>query len=206
MLGFIKKDLLIVKGNLKTFLLIFVFYAFLAYTGDVDITFILPFLSVMVMMSSFSYDAYNKWDSYALSIPKGRENIVKAKYLVTLILITITSLLVLFLFIFLSYIKKEPLDLDMVFSTFIGNIIGTVLVECVMYPIIFKWGIEKARIAIFALVIIFVVTLGFLISKVDTINLNLVFNYLFKYWYIFTILILLMSLALSIHIYRKKEF
>ena len=142
MLGFIKKDLLIVKRTLKTFLVIFIFYAILAYTGDLDLSFLLPFLSVLVMMSSFSYDAFNKWDSYALTLPKGRDNVVKAKYIVTLILILITSLLVILLYSIISFIKKEPIDINMILSNFVGNIIGTILVECVMYPIIFKWGIE----------------------------------------------------------------
>ncbi len=206
MLGFIKKDLLIVKRTLKTFLVIFIFYAILAYTGDLDLSFLLPFLSVLVMMSSFSYDAFNKWDSYALTLPKGRDNVVKAKYIVTLILILITSLLVILLYSIISFIKKEPIDINMILSNFVGNIIGTILVECVMYPIIFKWGIEKARIAILGIVAIFVVGLGLLISKIDKTTLNILFDYIFKFWYIFIAIIFIISLLISIKIYSQKEY
>ena len=77
MLGLIKKDLLMIKSNIKTLFIILVVYGVMAYQGQMDLSFILPFMSVMIMISTFSYDAYNKWDAYASCLPNGRQNSVR---------------------------------------------------------------------------------------------------------------------------------
>ena len=68
MLGLIKKDLFMMKSNIKTLLIILVVYGVMAYQEQMDLSFILPFMSVMIMISTFSYDAYNNWDAYVLSL------------------------------------------------------------------------------------------------------------------------------------------
>ena len=44
MIGFIKKDLFMIKANLKTFLITFVLYLILAIQGSFDITFVIPLI------------------------------------------------------------------------------------------------------------------------------------------------------------------
>ena len=92
MLGFIKKDLLLIKGNLKSLIFVILIYFLLMATGDFDISFIPPFLSTMIMLSTFSYDNYNNFDAYGITLPNGRRNIVLAKYLSTIILVIITTI------------------------------------------------------------------------------------------------------------------
>ncbi len=86
MKGLIIKDLLIVKSNLKIILVLLFVYGLMSFQGSMDLTFILPFISIVIMISTFSYDTYNNWDAYVISLPDGRKNSVKAKYLVTIIL------------------------------------------------------------------------------------------------------------------------
>ncbi|MDE5540007.1 MAG: ABC-2 transporter permease, partial [Bacilli bacterium] len=90
MLGLIKKDLFMIKSNLKILVILFVVYGLMAYQGEMSLSFVLPFMSVMIMISTFSYDTYNKWDAYSITLPNGRKNSVRAKYLATLLLIIIT--------------------------------------------------------------------------------------------------------------------
>ena len=47
MIGFIKKDLFMIKANLKTFLITFVLYLILAIQGSFDITFVIPLIGIM---------------------------------------------------------------------------------------------------------------------------------------------------------------
>jgi len=84
MWGFIKKDILMMKGNFKLLAILFIIYGVMAMEGEMDLSFLLPFMSVMIMISTFAYDQYNHWDSYLCSLPNGRKNSVKAKYLATL--------------------------------------------------------------------------------------------------------------------------
>ena len=69
MLGLIKKDLLIIKGNIKVAILFVIVFAFMASDGNDVLYFVPVFLSTMLFMSTFSYDDYNKWDAYACTFP-----------------------------------------------------------------------------------------------------------------------------------------
>ena len=74
MIGFIKKDLAMIKSNFKLMGILLFFYVVMGLLGEMDISFILPFMSVMIMISTFSYDNYNKWDAYSVTLPNGRKN------------------------------------------------------------------------------------------------------------------------------------
>ena len=110
MLGFIKKDLLMIKSNIKILVILLLIYVVMSFQGEMDLSFLLPFMSVMIMMSTFSYDYYNKWDAYAISLPNGRKNSVKAKYLATIILIIITTIIITILSFTISNIVVSTLS------------------------------------------------------------------------------------------------
>ena len=209
MLGFIKKDLLMLKGNLKTFILLLIFYVLLAYLGEFDISFLPPFFSVMMMLSTFSYDNYNNFDAYAISFPNGKRNIILSKYLATLILTFGTTILVLILAILISYLKGNISNLGETSLTMLVEFLATVIILSIMYPIIFKFGIEKARLVIFILVFGLGILGGFLLKFVNFDFLNSL-SFLANYWFItiliITILVLIISYILSRKIYLKKEF
>lgn len=106
MLGLIKKDLLLIKANLKSMIIIFVIYIMLAFQGTFDVTFIIPIIGIMLFISTFSYDDFNNWNSYAVTLPNGRKNVVRAKYIVSIILMIILAVVAFFIGIGISYIKQ----------------------------------------------------------------------------------------------------
>ena len=91
MIGFIKKDLFMIKSNFKLLGILIIAYTLMGFVGEIDISFILPFMSVMIMISTFSYDNYNNWDAYSISFPDGRKNSVKSKYVATVLMIVLLS-------------------------------------------------------------------------------------------------------------------
>ena len=210
MLGLIKKDLLMIKSNLKILVILFFVYGFMAYQGEMSLSFVLPFMSVMIMISTFSYDTYNQWDAYAITLPNGRKNSVRAKYLVTILLIIITTIIITILSVIISYIKTKGVDYENVFSTILGAAFATTLLQSFMYPSIYKFGVEKARIGIL-MVIFGMIILGGIITKF--INFEPIFLELDKlgnYWMIILpmimIVILYLSYKISECIYKKKEY
>ena len=79
-----------------------------------------------------------------------------------------------------------------------------------MYPLIFKYGIEKGRIGLFALTFAIVGIIG-LLSRVIKIDIpNNIISFLDNYWFIVIpivlIIILLISYKISKKIYLKKDF
>ncbi len=210
MLGFIKKDINMVKSNFKLIGVLLIVYAFLAFTNKMDISFILPFISVMIMISSFSYDSFNNWDAYMVTLPNGRKNGVLAKYLTTFLLIFIISLITLTISLIISYTKNTEINYLQIFTSLLGTIIGTLLVVSFMYPLIYKLGIEKARISIF-LIIFGLAFLGSLL--INHINISHITNALTKLGnllvpitIIITLLLLYISYIISLKIIRKKEY
>ena len=209
MKGLIEKDFLLIKSNVKLIVLMLFVFSIMAIQGQFDISFVVPFIVIMIFMSTFSYDEYNKWDAYAITIPNGRKNIVKSKYIASLILIVV-SIIITFLLNYIIGLVNSNLDLDKFISTLSGTAFATILVLSIMYPFIFKFGIEKGRIGMFVITFVIVGIVG-LFSKYVKIdfpnNLITIFN---NFWFIFLPIILLVMLLISYNvskkIYMKKEF
>lgn len=209
MIGLIKKDLLMIKSNLKLVGIIFVVFFIMALQGEVDISFVPALISVMLFMSTFSYDEYNKWDAYAITLPNGRKNVVKSKYIATLILIVSAIIITIILNLLVGMINHQ-LDYEEVFSTMLGCCFGIMLIQAIVYPFIFKYGIEKGRIGLFVGTFGVVAIIGLLSKVVDITIPSMLISFLDQYWFliipIVLIIILCVSYKISEQIYFKKEF
>ena len=210
MIGLIKKDLAMIKGNFKFLAIFIILYFILGLMGKMDISFILPFMSVIIMISTFSYDNYNKWDAYVITLPNGRKNSIKSKYVATILLVLILTIVTVLLSFIITYCRYHILDYEEILSLTTGSIFGTLLVLSFMYPIIYKFGVEKARIVICSLVFGIVILGSFIIKYIDLTGIIKMLNLMQDYWIIvillFSILLVYASYRLSLKIYLKKEF
>ena len=210
MLGFIKKDLAMIKSNFKLLGVLLIIYTIMGLMGKMDISFILPFISVMIMISTFSYDNYNKWDIYSISLPNGRKNSVKSKYVTTILMILIISIITIILSFIISYSNNKTINYEQILITMLGTIFGTLLVLTFMYPIIYKFGIEKARIVMFLIVFGLVIIGVFLLKYLDLSfiykTISFLENYLVIILIITTIIMVYISYKISEKIFMKKEF
>ena len=210
MIGFMKKDFLMIKSNFPLIGILLVIYTGLGFLGKMDISFLLPFLSVMIMISTFSYDHYNKWDVYSITLPNGRINNVRSKYLTTILMILFVSVFMLLLSFFLSYINTNPINYEQILETMFGTIFATFMILSIMYPIIYKFGLEKARIGIFLFVVGFVILVNFLWQSFDLssfLRFSEAFtNVIALLLPVILFLMILISYKISIKIFLKKEF
>ena len=209
MVGLIKKDLLMIKSNLKMVLIMLVVFFIMALQGEFDISFVPPFIVVMLFMSTFSYDEFNKWDAYSVTLPNGRKNVVKSKYVASLILTIVTIILTIILNSLVGLINNN-LEFDKFISTIMGCVFGVILIQSIMYPFIFKYGMEKGRIGLFVISFAIVGIIG-LLSSVLKINIPTnVVTFFDNYWFVIipliSIVLLLISYKISEKIYLKKEF
>jgi len=209
MYGLIKKDLMMIKQNFKILMLVFLVFLGMSIMNESDMTFILPFMAVMVSISTFSYDNYNKWDAYAVTLPNGRKNVVRAKYISTLIFVFL-SFIISMLSLFVMNKCGINIDLGLSISELIGCLIGILFIMIVMFPIMYKFGVEKGRIALF--IISFGIT-GLAVLLSQNIQINIPSNVIdfFKNYYkvlipIITCLFLFLSYKFSERFYAKKEF
>ncbi len=210
MLGLIKKDLLMIKSNFKVLVILLFVYGMMAINGEIDLSFLLSIMSVMIVISTFSYDTYNKWDAYTVTLPEGRKNSVRAKYLVTILLTGLTTILVTLLSIIISYSLAGKIDFEMLLATMLGSVFSASLIQSFMYPVIYKYGVEKARIGIFVVVFIITIIGGILFKNLDislfSQTINFLNNYLEIILPVIMIVMVYLSYRISLRLYMKKEF
>lgn len=210
MLGLIKKDFLLIKANLKSMAIIFIVYLMLAFQGILDATFIVPLIGIMLFISTFSYDDFNNWNSYAVTLPDGRRNVIRAKYIASIILTVILGVVALAIGAGISYTKTNSINVDEIMSSLMETMLSSVIIISLLYPIVFKFGATNGRIILFA-VVFGIAGIGALIAQfVDmTFIINMINgldNYLLIAIPVISIILLSISYAISNKIYKNKEF
>ena len=209
MLGLVKKDLLMIKGNMRQVILFLVVFLILAFQENNIIVIVPVFVSMIVFITTFSYDEYNKWDAYAISLPVSRKNIVKAKYVASIILWAI-ALLVTVVITGIMGLFEQNINYFEMFGMILGCVFSIVLLEAIMFPLIFKFGVEKGRIGLFVGVFAIAGLLGFIFTGIDLENATGFIEIFNKYYYILiplaAVILLVISYFVSKKIYLKKEF
>lgn len=215
MLGLIKKDLLIIKNNLKLIGILLIIFFLMTLQDKFDITLALPFIVMIYLfvialfISTFNYDDFNKWNAYAVTLPNGRKNVVKSKYITSIILV-ISTLMVILPLNYLITLINDGLEFSKIASLILGMTTGIIFVEAVMLPIIFKYGTEKGRIGLFALSISITGIITIVSKKIDLNISNNIIEFFNAYRFIIVpvilIVVLFLSYKISERIYLKKEF
>ena len=210
MLGLIKKDFLLIKANSKQMVIIFIVYLMLAFQGTFDATFIVPLIGIMLFISTFSYDDFNNWNSYAVTLPDGRRNVVRAKYIASIILTVILGAVALAISAGISYTKTNNINVDEIMSSLMETMLSSVIIISLLYPIVFKFGATNGRIILFA-VVFGIAGIGALISQfVDMTYIINMINGLDSYSLIaipiISAILLGISYLISNKIYQNKEF
>ena len=207
MLGLLKKDLLMIKGNLKTMSIVVIVFLLMS---EGQYLFLPAFLSVVLMMSTFSYDEYNQTNAYLSALPNGKVNAVKAKYFATL-LVSFISFIIFFFITTLISLKNGKVNWIDNISIITGCLIGICLLISILYPFIYKFGVEKSRIGIF-LAVFGITGLGAVLLKngfslqIPENILSFLKNYQYALIPMFTFICFMISYQISKHIYLKKEF
>ncbi len=207
MKGLLLKDLFALRKQGKIVLLLVLFYLFYSILSknvsmlSAMITMLCAFLPITTM----SYDEMCKWDRYALSMPISRKTVVYSKYLfgVLLILACILTLTPISAFI-VNYTGEMNTWSAFRMILAMGGIAAVFL--ALIMPLLFKFGVEKARLLMFLLIFI-PVAAGYGITKLgikmpDKNILDLL-TYLSP---LFVLVIVCISIAISVKIYTRKEF
>ncbi len=210
MMGLINKDLFMLKNNYKTLIVTFLIYITYSFMFDMNMSFLFPFMIFMLCLSTFSYDDLNNWDSFAITLPKGRTNVVKAKFIITIVLLIIANLIGFGMELIVTTAKHNPINIENTLSTTFGILVALSLMASILYPIIFKFGNEKGRIAMI-IVGLSIGGLALLFTKYIKIDIPLdliqiVEKFLPFICLILSTIFLSISYVISKKIYSKREF
>ena len=217
MSGLLIKDILIMRKTLKSYLLFWLFYLLLAILGLFNISFIIAFIQVMVMMlpiGIFSYDEVSKWDRYALTFPLGRRALVGGRYLFTIVIVLGAALFGLLSCVVLSILDGSQILVENIL-TVLGSLSVGILIADVLLPLCYKLGPERARPFLYALVCIPVLLLFAayrlgLLDQMDFVGLNSLSDQavlgLFALLLLVTLAGLGVSYLISCRVMEGKEF
>lgn len=137
------KDCYTLTKQAKTFLLIIAVFAFIPGFALATMAVI---YAAMLPMTALAYDERAKWDSLAAMMPYSARNIVLGKYLIGYIAVVLISVLVLAAQTVMAAVKGVAIDPGMPASVLMSACFSTILLA-VNLPIMFRFGVEKGRIA-----------------------------------------------------------
>lgn len=145
MKGLIYKDSMIIKNQMKYFVLLTVFYVLVIGKRDLSAMFSLMsvFLICFVIMiiNTFSYDDMFKWNSFAAALPVKRSQIVLSKYLLVLMLSTMLAAVS----IILMYLFGAGLSIAEILLYTVAAVEAIMVYVSIFIPCIYKMGVQKAR-------------------------------------------------------------
>lgn len=205
MIGLIIKDVLNLRKHTKAYLIILIFYFAIGIANE-DFSMVssmIALIAAMMPITAMSYDERSKWDRYALTMPLSRGSIVVSKYLLGLIfLITAFIITMLFNLLFSKIQLTENILTNLI--TFSAGII----IMSVIFPILFKFGIEKGRILMMLVlfaptgIILLLTKFGFEIPIADEETIKPLLYFL----PVIATALYVISYSISLFIYKKKEF
>lgn len=204
MSGLVYKDLINLKQQWRSYLLILVFWGGLSVMQKNPYFFggmFAVYLSI-VMLTACGYDEQSGWDKYALTMPLSRSRIVLSKYMLGLLMDVLGFVTTAIFFAAARTLFQEMIIGQCIFQTI------SLCMLAILLPITFKFGVEKARTSI-AVVMLAPVLIGYLTVQSGVWHPEFDFEQLVRMAYfgpVAGLCLLAGSAALSVRIYRGKEF
>lgn len=165
-------------------------------------------MTSMMVITSMSYDEYAKWDKYALTMPILKKDIVLSKYLLLILSTVAGAALSTILALIMSAVMKLLSLKEILLASGAVSLVMLFLFG-ILIPVLYKYGIEKARMLMFAvfgvpilLVTLFVkLMLKLNVPKPSQEQIEML-CYAFP---VIVLIVLFLSYNISIKIFNKKE-
>ena len=207
--GLIQKDLYSLRGSLKSILLITIVFGviFIPQAGGVSLIAVMVFMMSSLVISTISMDDFVKWDKYALTLPLSRKDIVKSKYELLLLLSITGAVIGLVVTTAYNLVVNQASVEDMLMMGIMMVAISITLLGIVM-PVIYKFGVEKARILMMACIFLPIVLILGLVYAADNFGNGLpeVSNLLIiAITLVISAVVFLLSYFVSLRIYSKTD-
>lgn len=200
MKGLFKKDLLLLKSQIKYIVMIVVICLIMAYanSGFAYISSYLTFMGTGLVFNSFSYDMYHNEMTYLFALPISKKEYCIEKYIYAFT-ITFISWLIAFLITSATHINLETVivQLAMLFSGFIYI--------SITIPVVIRYGREKATIIVLMLVLLLFLAVASGATSVGMLMSNFSGFILIGIYAFIVLVALILSYRSTISILNDKE-
>ena len=157
MSGLIWKDALVMRKNIKFYVIFLLAYFGLAILDIFALTFVISFSTVIIMVmpiSCFSFDEAAKWDRFCRSFPLEPRTIVGARYLFILLILLVLAAFSSLCAVLLDLFHLGDTTLIENVAAMLGSLGAGLFIVDVMLPLCYKLGPERARPYLFAVIFI----------------------------------------------------
>lgn len=213
MKGLLVKDFKLMKVQRNFFFLLIAIFIAYAIVYD-DVTFMIGFVTFgmsMFTLSTISYDEFDNGSAFLFTLPISRKSYAEEKYVLALLLSLGSWIITVLLAIILT---KSPTSETLVPAAII--FLAMLILQAVMIPLQIKFGGEKGRIALIAVVSLLALVCIGIGKLLEMLGVD-IFTALDHLPSVSTgvlliiaaavvAVILLISMQISISIMNKKEF
>lgn len=154
-----------------------------------------------------AYEEKEKWEQYAATLPYTKAQMVSSKYIVSLCLGAVTIFLIIIMqFVYMAFHNTYNIDkLSSLLSVFVPLVL---LFVALLLPFIYKFGVNKGRIAYFIVIgisfgAIAILSSGQMIGLLDKVSMNGMSVSIIVI--AVSLAVYALSWALSIHFYKNRE-
>lgn len=213
MLGLIFKDIYEIKKQIRIYAMIMLVYVFFSVMSNnlSFLSFIALFANLGIVFSALAYDEKCNWEKYCRVLPVSYQNMILVRYIEIAVINTALFVILLPVSIFMKDTNDNFL---MVVSIMAATLSAGMIIMAILLPIIYKLGVEKARIIMFVIVFIPVIIIT-LFAKLNVnfssklLNSQLA-DFIIKHLYIvcpvIALIMLCISFLISIAVVGKKEY
>ena len=213
MMGLLIKDLYCLKQNGKSLMFILLIWGLVFLPRD-DGGLILISLCMMVsamhIFTLASYDKQARWDTYALSMPLTRANMVQENYIMSLLLLVMSAVVSTFVVATAWLIRTGGMEPDFIPSIAATLAVGagiSLFYTALSLPLSMWLGVEKARYIPSVLFALIFFTAVIMVRRGSHIGLRA--DHLIAFGLgalILSVALFIISYFICLFIYGKKEF
>jgi ABC-type transport system involved in multi-copper enzyme maturation permease subunit len=209
MLHLIKKDFLIQKKSILFSLFIMIFFSFtLTPMGSGGLTVSILTICYMLVYGAGNQEDKNNSDRMLASLPIRKETIVLSKYISVYVFAAFAFLVNVIIRLAAEALQIPNFSFPVTIEGILGTWAAVTLLFSLSFPMIFKIGYLRSRMANF--LVLFAAVFGgtFLMSKwfPEGEVPQLVANYETVLLFAGLVLLLAVSYCISLHFYRNREF
>ena len=217
MKGLLVKDFNLLKMQ-KNFFFMIIIVAIAMAVSMHDITFVFYYLMFIIpklSLSTISYDEFDNGNAFLFSLPISRRDYIIEKYCFGLLLTLGSWVLATVLSLVFNVLNESNSNSDVLLDSLL--ILAIIIIfQSIMIPLQIKFGGEKGRIAIFAVVGITIVVAYGVVKVLEILGVDvfLVLNdlstlsigVLAAIIIVVTIVVMCISMKISTFILNRKEF
>ncbi|WP_156285941.1 ABC-2 transporter permease [Oceanivirga salmonicida] len=207
MIGFIKKDIILLKKDILLNLIIFLCVSYLLKNNIGLSAFLISLQVLSMVLITFVEDTKSNFLIYA-TVLNGKKRVVLSKYYLHIF----SLIIVIFLNLCVQVIGNKNFVSDNIISIILISFIISTILFSMIVPFIFKFGRDKGILVLFSVMLFAIVIFSFTTLFIDYKKIEILrkivnlYSLNYSIYLVISLFIMAISYLVSLNIMESKEF